>query len=53
MLAIAKGAADPAGHYARPDVLKLVVNREKRRVMEEHNGTGTFTPVPYEDAEEA
>ncbi len=53
MLAIAKGAADPAGHYSRPDVLKLVVNREKRSVMEEHNGTGAFTPVPYEDAEEA
>jgi nitrilase len=52
MLAIAKGAADPAGHYARPDVLKLVVNREKRTVMEEQNCTGAFIPVPYEDATE-
>lgn len=34
---IAKVAADPRGHYARPDVLQLVINKEKRRVMSEHN----------------
>jgi aliphatic nitrilase len=28
MIAIAKSAADPAGHYARPDVTRLLLNRE-------------------------
>lgn len=37
MIAIAKAAADPAGHYSRADAVRLVVNREKRRVMEERN----------------
>lgn len=27
MIAIAKSAADPAGHYARPDVTRLLLNR--------------------------
>ncbi|MGO4852817.1 carbon-nitrogen hydrolase family protein [Phaeovulum sp. W22_SRMD_FR3] len=50
MLAIAKGAADPAGHYARPDVLQLVVNRQKRQVMQEINGSGAFAPIPCAEA---
>ena len=37
MITIAKAAADPAGHYSRPDAVRLVVNREKRRVMTEIN----------------
>jgi aliphatic nitrilase len=37
MIAIAKAAADPAGHYSRADAVKLVINREKRQVMEERN----------------
>jgi hypothetical protein len=37
MIAFAKAAANPAGHYSRPDVVRLVVNREKRRVMTEIN----------------
>jgi aliphatic nitrilase len=37
MIPIAKAAADPAGHYSRPDAVRLIVNREKRRVMTEIN----------------
>jgi nitrilase len=49
MIAVAKAAADPAGHYARPDAVRLVVNRERRQVMSELNASSqnSFTPVPY------
>ena len=36
---MAKAAADPVGHYARGDAVRLVVNRAKRRVMTEVNQT--------------
>ena len=53
MIAIAKAAADPAGHYSRPDAVRLVVNRERRRVMTEINAApaSRFEPIPYEDSE--
>ncbi|TDD39100.1 carbon-nitrogen hydrolase family protein [Saccharopolyspora elongata] len=39
LLAIAKSAADPVGHYSRPDVMRLMVNRNPTpRVVE--------TPAP-------
>jgi nitrilase len=32
-ITLAKAAADPVGHYARADAVRLIVNRNKRRVM--------------------
>jgi nitrilase len=53
MIAIAKAAADPAGHYSRADAVRLVVNREKRRVMTEINASAgsTFQVIPYHEDE--
>lgn len=38
-IAIAKSFADPVGHYARPDVLKLLINREPQRPVESFSAT--------------
>lgn len=43
---IAKAAADPAGHYSRPDAVRLVVDRTKRRVMTE---VGTIAGAAHRD----
>jgi len=37
LITLAKATADPAGHYARADALRLVINRAKRQVMTEFN----------------
>ena len=33
MITLAKAAADPSGHYARPDVTQLLFNRTPRRAV--------------------
>lgn len=48
MIALAKAAADPAGHYARADVTRLLLNREPRRPVEHTR----FEPLPEPDFEE-
>ena len=30
MISLAKAAVDPVGHYSRPDVVRLMLNRTKR-----------------------
>lgn len=35
MITIAKAAADPVGHYARPDVVRMIVDKTNRRVVTE------------------
>lgn len=53
LISIAKAAADPAGHYSRPDAVQLVVNRERRTVMAETNvaASPTFAPIALDAAE--
>jgi nitrilase len=36
-ITLAKAVADPVGHYARADAVRLVVNRRKRQVLAEIN----------------
>jgi aliphatic nitrilase len=37
LITLAKATTDPAGHYARADAVRLVINRTQRRVMTEFN----------------
>jgi aliphatic nitrilase len=46
MIALAKAAADPAGHYARADVTRLLLNRQARRPVEHTR----FEAAPGEEA---
>ena len=40
MITIAKAAADPVGHYARPDVVSVLLDRTKRNVVQERVDEG-------------
>ncbi len=46
LITYAKAAADPAGHYSRPDVTRLLLNRSPRRAVE-------IVGAQYEPAEPA
>lgn len=41
MISLAKAAADPSGHYSRPDVFKMVANKERRTSFED----STISPL--------
>jgi aliphatic nitrilase len=43
LITLSKATADPIGHYARADAVRLVVNRCKRRVMTEIKASETST----------
>jgi aliphatic nitrilase len=42
----AKGFCDSIGHYARPDVVRIVVNHEKQTVMISQGANSEFLPLP-------
>ena len=47
MISIAKAAADPVGHYSRPDVVRLMLNRKKSpRVQSFQIAPEELEPVP-------
>ncbi|MEM7728329.1 MAG: carbon-nitrogen hydrolase family protein [Pseudomonadota bacterium] len=51
MIAYAKAAADPVGHYSRPDVFKLLHNKtDQRNVIETVSGRDAFGEDAMEDA---
>ncbi len=50
MIPIAKSAADPTGHYSRPDVTRLIVDRTNRRAVEYYDHT---RPAPAPTASPA
>ena len=54
MIAVAKAAADPAGHYSRPDVTRLMLNAKPQRpVMAFDESAEIATDLPEADASEA
>jgi nitrilase len=52
MIAIAKSAADPVGHYSRPDVLRLVFNRSPHPTVIETGTSADDASTVFEPAGE-
>jgi len=48
MISLAKAAADPSGHYSRPDVTQLLLNKTRREPVVLQR-----TPEPESSAPEA
>jgi nitrilase len=45
---LAKGAADPSGHYSRPDVTRLLLNRSPALRVVEWSEAHAVQPAPVE-----
>jgi aliphatic nitrilase len=52
MIAYAKAAADPAGHYARPDVTRLLFNNNPQRPVMKFDQTAGLQIDPIEEPPE-
>lgn len=50
MIAVAKAAADPVGHYSRPDVVRLMVDRSRRRPVVNFEQGQRLATAPTTDA---
>jgi len=50
-ITLVKYACDSAGHYARPDVARLLLNTSRQDVLEFTDGRQSFTPRPGDPAE--
>lgn len=46
LISMAKAAADPAGHYSRPDVTRLILNNRRRESVQ-------YSTLPTDDAQSA
>lgn len=53
MIAYSKNAADPAGHYSRPDVTQLLFDNSSKRVVVGNGAFGTEIEFPELDAVQA
>lgn len=52
MISVAKAATDPAGHYSRPDVTRLMLDRSSRRpVVSFNEGLKQANPAPDPEPE--
>ncbi len=53
MIPLAKAAADPTGHYSRPDATRLVLDKRPRRAVElvgdDSNGHGAMSAAELQD----
>jgi aliphatic nitrilase len=50
MISVAKAAADPAGHYSRPDVTRLLFNNRSARPVEHFALPAEQMKTPEADA---
>ncbi len=52
MISLAKAAADPSGHYSRPDVFRLVTNTKRHSSVEHETDMPEYGPriFPFESA---
>ncbi len=50
MIALAKAAADPAGHYSRPDVTRLVLDKTRRQPLVVHGASAREPATVAADA---
>lgn len=53
MIALAKAAADPAGHYARPDVVQLLIDRTRQRPVVEKAAVEERQELKVDEAAQA
>lgn len=54
LIAIAKSAADPVGHYSRPDIFRLQVNlRPNPTIVHEHDALAASLPEFVDDPADA